>query len=292
MPKRFEISNNGHLLYLSAVSYSDEEPIKPPPPKRTKYVPSRIKTEPHTDCRHRRDDPNATFDVCVGESQRIFTLNEDTFTQRSKFLRNAREQAKRWWRRNKANLLADEDPEMFAAYVHTVCFGVDDLKKRIESDRVVDRGFRRTSTDDEDKTEKHLDAKKTKTARFLVDLWLLSANKLLDPGTSNLVIDVLAAALDDVELDVGVLFAITPHVYASTAAGSRLRMLVRDVFMHDMWASSWAEDAQASGMPYELLQDYAIEICRLQTNNDSEGRIERVFDDFLEYRREGYYHIY
>jgi hypothetical protein len=121
--RRFD--KGGNLLCLTDSDTSsdedDEEPIKPPPAKRTKYVPSRIESKLLTNCKHRRgDDPDSTFDICVGESQRLFTLNEDVFTQRSKFLRNAREQAKRWWRRNKAKVLADEDPELFAAYVNTV----------------------------------------------------------------------------------------------------------------------------------------------------------------------------
>jgi hypothetical protein len=244
------------------ISSDEDQPIKPPPPKRTKYVPFRIKTERPTDRRHRRDDPNSTFDIYVGESQRLFTLNEDFFTQRSKFLRNGREKSKRWWRRNKAKMLADEDPEVFSSYVDTVRFGVGFLWKRIRSDTLVDSGFQ---TDEEEGTEKHLDGKEAKTAKFLVDLYLLAAEKLLDPVAANCIINVLADSLGDGgEHKVKLLFAITPHVYASTANGSPLRMLVRDTFISTMYYS-WAEDAQARGLPYELLQDFAIGIGSLQT---------------------------
>jgi hypothetical protein len=244
------------------ISSDEDQPIKPPPPKRTKYVSFRIKTERPTDRRHRRDDPNSTFDIYVGESQRLFTLNEDFFTQRSKFLRNGREKSKRWWRRNKAKMLADEDPEVFSSYVDTVRFGVGFLWKRIRSDTLVDSGFQ---TDEEEGTEKHLDGKEAKTAKFLVDLYLLAAEKLLDPVAANCIINVLADSLGDGgEHKVKLLFAITPHVYASTANGSPLRMLVRDTFISTMYYS-WAEDAQARGLPYELLQDFAIGIGSLQT---------------------------
>ena len=264
--RRCGYGEGGNLLYLTdADTSSDEEPIKPPPPpppppKRMKYVPSRIETERPTNRMHRRDDPNATFDICVGKSQRLFTLNEKVFTQRSLFLRNAREQAKRWWRRNKAKMLAEEDPEVFSAYVSTVCFGVDFLKKRIASDAGVDSGL---MTDDEDKVEQHLDAKKAKTVRFMVDLYVLAADKLLDPVTANLIIDVLTGYLKDIELDVKLLFAIIPYFYASTQSGSLLRILTLNLFINEM-CGLWAEDVQARGLPYEFLQEFAVEICHLQ----------------------------
>jgi len=230
---------------------------------------------------------NSTFDICVGECQRLFTLNEDILTQRSKFLCNGREQSKRWWRRNRAKMLADQDPEIFAAYVHAVRFGVGSLEERVRSDTLVDSGFQ---TDEEDGHWKHIGPKKAKTARFLVDLYLLAADKLLDPVTANIVIDVLADPLVDFGLDEP-LFAITPHVYASTVDGSPLRMLVRDSFVYHM-CGSWAEDAQAHGLPYELLKDFVVEICHVQTNNDSGGVIGGVLIDHLvESRCEGYYHI-
>lgn len=254
------------------------QPAKSPPAKRIKYVLSRVKTERPTNRRHRRNDPNSTFDIRVGESRRLFTLNEDLFTQRSKFLRNGREQSKRWWRRNKAKMLADQDPEIFAAYVHVVCFGVDSLKKQINTDTLVDSGFL--------KVTKHLDPKQDKTATFLVDLYLLAADKLLDPVTANLVIDMLGDYLCDGEY----LFALTAHIYASTADGSPLRMLVRDTFIHDM-CMSWAEDAQAHGLPYELLQDFAVEIFRIKCRDDPQGSTERVFKEYLEDREQGYYHL-
>jgi hypothetical protein len=251
------------------------QPAKPPPAKRIKYVLSRVKTERPTNLRRRRDDPNSTFDICVGKSQRLFTLDENVFTQRSKFLRNGREQSKRWWRRNKAKMLADEDPEVFSSYVNTVCFGVGSLEKRIRPDTVADSGF---ATDDDDEYYEHLDVKQVKTARFLIDLYLLAADRLLDPVTANLVIDVLDGCLDNDESGAELLLAITPHIYTSTTNGSPLRMLVRDRFIHTI-CHSWAEDAQVRGLPYELLQDFAIEIARLQGWN------------YLERRQKGYYHI-
>jgi hypothetical protein len=156
------------------------------------------------------------------------------------------------------------------------------LRRRIGSDAFMDRGFPR---DDEDKVTEHLQAKRARTARFLVYLYLLAADKLLDSVTANLIIDVLTGYLDDTEL----LFAITPHVYASTTPGSRLRMLVRDFFIHEM-CGLWAEDAQARGLPYNFLQDFAVEICRLQ-NSNYKKTVEDVFEDYPEIREDGHYHL-
>jgi hypothetical protein len=141
-----------------------------------------------------------------GESRPLFTIHEDVITQRSKLLRTARQQKKNW-KKSKASMLKDEDPQVFSAYLHTVYFGVVSLKNRIAEDAEV--------------------------ARFLVDLYLL-ADKLLDPVTANMVIDEILSFFDR---NIGPLSGVTPHVYASTADGSLLRMLVRDFYIHEVGRS-------------------------------------------------------
>jgi hypothetical protein len=192
-----------------------------------------------------------------GESRRLFTIHEDVITQRSKLLRTARQQKKNW-KKSKASMLKDEDPQVFSAYLHTVYFGVVSLKNRIAEDAEV--------------------------ARFLVDLYLL-ADKLLDPVTANMVIDEILSFFDR---NIGPLSGVTPHVYASTADGSPLRMLVRDFYIHEV-NRSWPTSAGEWDLPTEFLQDFALEICRLQQENPR-GTIEVIFEDHLVNRREGHYH--
>jgi hypothetical protein len=192
-------------------------------------------------------------------------------TQRSKLLRTARHQSKNW-KKNKAEMLKDEDPQVFSAYLHTVYFGVVSLMDRIEEDAAGD-GAENTSRDE-------------KVARFLVELYLL-ADKLLDPVTANMVIDEIISFFNR---NIGPLAIITTRVYASTADGSPLRMLVRDFFIHQVHRT-WPTHARDWGLPLpaEFFQDFAAGVCRLQQENPKEI-IEVVFQDYPVNRPEGHYH--
>jgi hypothetical protein len=204
-----------------------------------------------------------------GESRPLFTIHEDVITQRSKLLRTARQQKKNW-KKSKASMLKDEDPQVFSAYLHTVYFGVVSLKNRTAEDAAGN------ATGNASRNKE--------VARFLIDLYLL-ADKLLDSVTANMVIDEILSFFDR---NIGPLSGVTPHVYASTADGSPLRMLVRNFYIHEV-NRSWPTSAGEWDLPTEFLQDFALEICRLQQENPR-GIIEVIFEDHLVNRREGHYH--
>jgi hypothetical protein len=157
-----------------------------------------------------------------GESRRLFTIHEDVITQRSKLLRTARQQKKNW-KKSKAIMLKDEDPQVFSAYLHTVYFGVVSLKNRTAEDAAGNAT--------------RIASRNKEVARFLIDLYLL-ADKLLDSVTANMAIEILSFF----DRNIGPLSGVTPYVYASTADGSPLRMLVRDFYIHEV-NRSWPTSA-------------------------------------------------
>lgn len=94
---------------------------------------------------------------------------------------------------------------------------------------------------------------------FLIDLYLL-ADKLIDPVTANVVIDELISSTSKQPQLPG--HPAISRVYSSTAAGNPLRNLLLDLLLHEAYWSAH-KDAGALGYPYEFLQDFMIEICRL-----------------------------
>jgi hypothetical protein len=147
-------------------------------------------------------------------------------TERSEILRRE----KRWNEKYEAQImLVNEEPRLFSAYLHTVYFGAEHLKRRILPE------------DEESSTDADAFlAKQTENAKFLIDLHRL-ADRLLDPVTADVVIDELIRILYDVDDPDGkVSFAVTTRVYASNTNGSSpLRKLVRDLRIHHIgfiWA--------------------------------------------------------
>jgi hypothetical protein len=141
----------------------------------------------------------------------MFAVHE-TVAERSEFLRLGMQ--KRWNLKDEVQItLVDEDPHLFSIYLHTVYFGVEHLKKQIAPE---DDASRNTFI--------------AENAKFLIDLYV-PADKLLDPVTTDLVIDELISILYDVNNPDGkVSSAITIHVNASTTdVSSPLRNLVRDL---------------------------------------------------------------
>jgi hypothetical protein len=204
--------------------------------------------------------------VGTGASQQMFSIHEQVVTKRSEFFRAGRQ--KRWNQKNEAKMmLLGEDPYVFSAYLHTVYFGRDHLKKLSGSDE--DSNEDRSNEDDNTNTRD--DSKDDKTAMFLTDLYLL-ADKLLDPVTANLVIDELAEFHDSLN-HIGHTAVI--HAYASTKDGSPLRKLLRDIYVHDV-DPFWASKAQELGLPYVLLQDIINEISHLRWD-DPKRTMDEVF---------------
>jgi hypothetical protein len=207
--------------------------------------------------------PDSIFDIFVGkgDSQWLFSVYEDVVTQRSKFLRVARQQCDRWWQYNKARMLVDEDPQVFSAYLYTVYFGLESTREQIASDGPG------TAT----KTvSKEKDVKK---AKFLTDLHLL-ADKLRDPTTANLVIDELISVIDRSE---ELVQEIAVKVYVSAKSDSPLRRLVRDLTKEDNLEAEMEED-EASGLPYGLLQEVTDGVSRMEVDTLAYGVLQDVTD--------------
>jgi hypothetical protein len=162
--------------------------------------------------------------VGSGGAQQVIAVHEKV-TERSECLRRE----KRWNEKNEAKImLVDEDPRLFSAYLHTVYFGAEHLKKQIAPE------------DDASSTDADIFlAKQAENAKFLTDLYVL-ADKLLDPVTADLVIDELIRIFYDVDdPDDRLSSAVTSHVYASTTDGSTLRRPVRYLRMYNIgfiWA--------------------------------------------------------
>lgn len=81
---------------------------------------------------------------------------------------------------------------------------------------------------DEETSDKRY-GKHTENVRFLIDVYFL-ADRLLDPVIANLVIDELNHFLDNQD---DICTAAIIHIYASTKDGSPLRIVLRDIYIHE-----------------------------------------------------------
>jgi hypothetical protein len=79
---------------------------------------------------HRID---ATFVVDVGKKpyRERFTVHQDLFIQRSKFFRAAA--SPQWKKPGKTCRLVDDNPMVFAIYVHCLHYSTKDLEERVEA---------------------------------------------------------------------------------------------------------------------------------------------------------------
>lgn len=213
-----------------------------------------------------------TFDIFVGKghSQRLFTVYADVTTQRSKFLRVARQQCNRWWQYNKDRMLVDEDPQVFSAYLHTVYFGMESFKQRMESNNP-------------NSSRKEKD---TKAAVFLTDLHLL-AEKLRDAITANLVVDELVNMIDNNE---EVVREIAAQIYLSANRDSPLRRLLLDIDAYNQ-QRIWAEEegGEVSGLTYDAVEDVAVDLSRMEVDvlDGRDGDVDRFLKPDLP---KGLYH--
>jgi hypothetical protein len=148
-----------------------------------------------------------------------FSVHHDLITHRSEFFRASR--SPQWKKPGEPTPLVDEDPSVFALYLHCLCFGTKDLERRIETEAKEEWAAEGDdkATLDEIVIGKHLSA-----MRFFINLYILS-DKLLDPITANLVIDRLINFTETSRSGPSVLLVI--HLYASTTADSPLRKLAR-----------------------------------------------------------------
>lgn len=120
--------------------------------------------------------------------------------------------------------------------------------------------------------------------RTLIKLYVLADN-LIDLHTANLVTDKFVQLVDTLEKLPGPSF--THIVYECTPAGSPLRALFRDFYMHE---GSYIWDKQNDFcLPVEFLQDFIIETSRIQRERRNEIVYE-VFRIKTVSRPTGYYH--
>lgn len=211
----------------SESSSSSEEERKPPQAKRIKYAKSGpVSMEPLTDKPDRRYDLKTTFIVDVGTEPRreCFTVHHDILTQRSEFFRTARSPELK--KPNKPSRLDDDDPAIFAVYLHCEYFGAEDLVKRIETDVEEDWVAEEEASTPEDVAK----SKNCSAMKVFISLYIL-ADKLLDPITANLVIDELIAFSSKQLWTIS--SASVARIYTSTTNDSPLRKLARDWYIPD-----------------------------------------------------------
>ena len=219
---------------------------------------------------HRTDLISSTSEVLVGigESQQMFSVHEHIITKRSKYFRAGRK--KSWdWDNEAKRMLLGENPHVFSAYLHTLYFDADNLRERVaeKTDQAIAEDLSPSEYEEKNSGDYDRDARydldnyhdtrddldnyhdtrydhpskkqakaEAETATFLVDLYILT-DKLRDPTTANIVMDELVEFLGS---KVHLIPAITTKVYASTRNGSMLRLLVRDLYIHDakmVWPS-------------------------------------------------------
>ena len=260
-----------------------EMAVEAPRVKRVKYVTLVFLSKPGTSATNTvyRYNLTESFSVLVGTgpSRQHFTVHHELITQRSEFFRAAR--SARWTKRKKATKLVDDKPHIFSAYLNCLYLGAGFMIKQPKTDNIEG------SAAEVEEAKKITKAKDQETLEFFVELYLL-ADKLLDPGTANLVIDELISFVDTLSW-VSDNSSIT-HVYDHTVDGNPLRQLLVDYHIHEA-TRKWPKKVSKAAWkpPLEFLQDVLIENGRLQAENPR-GVIERVFRSVVTSRPKDHYH--
>jgi hypothetical protein len=204
-------------------------------------------------------------------------------THRSEFFRASRRP--QWKKPGEPTPLVDDDPSVFALYLHCLYFGTKDLERRIEADASEEWAAEEDgkATPDEIVIGKHVSA-----MRFFIDLYILSDN-LIDPVTANLAIDRLINFVETSRTGPSVLLIV--HLYASTPPDSPLRKLARDWCIHHSetsWVLNWTEEAWAA-LPADFSRDLIIKTFRLRKAHPDK-RVDEAFRDTPASRKKGFYH--
>ena len=213
------------------------------------------------------------FDVVVGPKQKKFTLYRDVMVQRSEFFRAAR--SNQWIKDDptRPTSLVGEDPEVFAAYAHTIQFG----RVRVEGFHLYDTGNFEGNTAFDEGIEKCFEGDAAlspllvsllyvnERCKGLFQLYALS-NMLLDYETANMVVDEVIRTRDltkwaPTHTNVALL-------YSSTVAGDGMRNLICDYYvtMPDVMFPENASEASELDWPPDFFQDLAINFVRLRAN--------------------------
>ena len=173
--------------------------VEAPRVKRVKYVTLVFLSKPGTSATNTvyRYNLTESFSVLVGTgpSRQHFTVHHELITQRSEFFRAAR--SARWTKRKKATKLVDDKPHIFSAYLNCLYLGAGFMIKQPKTDNIEG------SAAEVEEAKKITKAKDQETLEFFVELYLL-ADKLLVPGTANLVIDEHISFVDRTLQQLGV----------------------------------------------------------------------------------------
>jgi hypothetical protein len=136
-----------------------------------------------------------------------------------------------------------------------------------------------------DEVPRELRREREETFEYLIGVYIL-ADQFQDIVRANLVIDEIIRLSKETDL--------LPHtdainqVYDSTLEGSPLRLLFRDLHIHEALPSVLA-DAARNDVHYDFLADTSIEFCNLKFNHIS-GTISKWFRQAVTDRPEGHYH--
>jgi hypothetical protein len=199
----------------------------------------------------RRCDFENVFDVLVGSppDQKRFGLHYDLMTERSEYFAAAR--SGRWNEDDpsKPTDLSNEDPKVFADYVHTVYFNrvrVGGLElgddKMFESNAAMEEEFAQTC----DTTVEGVIYSLKINGRFLglMKLYAL-ANMLIDHKTANMIIDETIRTVDLTSTIPGC--NAVQAMYSATVDDDGMRTLLSDYYAahaknEDMEKDKWPED--------------------------------------------------
>jgi hypothetical protein len=204
---------------------------------------------------HRID---ATFVVDVGKKpyRERFTVHQDLFIQRSKFFRAAA--SPQWKKPGKTCRLVDDNPMVFAIYVHCLYYSTKDLEERVEAGVV--------EVWDEDNGSIILEENAAFRLLAMMDVYVhlyILADKLLDPSTANYIIDELIGFAS--RNGCNIMNSTITNAYDSTIDGNPLRKLVRDWHISISWTWKMViSDKAWAALSHESLQDVIFETSRLR----------------------------
>lgn len=212
--------------------------------------------------------------MIVGNAQgreKRFPVYHDLLTTRSNFLL-----AVRTAQPQQPVRLDDEDPEVFSLYLNCVHSGIEVVRSGGEllSKQVhtVSEGTgnlvkrERDSEQGVDESDDHPDG-----GRFeaLIKLYLL-AGKLHDFKMMNSATDELVRMVNED----GLVPAQVNLVYSSTRRGDPLRILIRDVYIHEAESPECHEFLQTNELHLDLWRDISLEYFKLK---DTERSVEEVY---------------
>jgi hypothetical protein len=208
-----------------------------------------------------------------GEKQQSFSVHHDIITRRSEYLHDLRRQRMNC-SSDSSVINLDDDPEVFATYLHTVYFGAEPLKERVAAMEENNPRQQKSSNSEsgDDGEGKNSDSngaapdtdetqatsnddngilKEELVEKFLIDLHLLAV-KLRDIIAADLAIDEL------VELyrhERSTRKEMVAFVYQSTPKDGALRALYRDLHtfrVKDHWVHG---DLEETDYPFDFVRD-------------------------------------